>query len=83
MDADAARDALRFASPLEQIDDPRTDRTKRHSLEAIVLIALMAVICGADGWWQVELFGRSKLKWLKTALHLPHGIPSHDSPAPP
>lgn len=79
MDADAARDVLRFASPLEQIDDPRMDRTKRHSLEAIVLIALMAVICGADGWWQVELFGRSKLQWLKTFLHLPHGIPSHDT----
>jgi predicted transposase YbfD/YdcC len=79
MDADASRVALRFASPLEQIDDPRMDRTKRHSLEAIVLIALMAVICGADGWSQVELFGRSKLKWLKTFLHLPHGIPSHDT----
>ena len=53
------------------------DRTKRHRLNDILTIAICAVICGADGWAQVELFGKSKLKWFRTFLDLPHGIPSH------
>jgi predicted transposase YbfD/YdcC len=37
------------------------------------------VICGADDWAEVELFGQSKEPWLRTFLGLPHGIPSHDT----
>jgi predicted transposase YbfD/YdcC len=37
------------------------------------------VICGADGWSDVELFGKTKHAWLKTFLKLPKGIPSHDT----
>jgi predicted transposase YbfD/YdcC len=42
-------------------------------------IAICAVICGADGWEQVAKFGRCKVKWFKTFLELPNGIPSHDT----
>jgi len=76
MDANTPRDRCRLVGGLT---DPRIDRTKHHSLEAILVIALLAVICGADGWTQVALFGRSKRKWLETFLDLPHGIPSHDT----
>jgi predicted transposase YbfD/YdcC len=62
-----------------QLPDPRMDRTKRHRLEDIVTVAICAVIFGADGWAQVALFGRSKIKWFKTFLALPNGIPSHDT----
>ena len=55
------------------------DRTKRHGLPDILGIAICAVICGADGWTQIELFGRSKEKWFRTFLDLPNGIPSHDT----
>jgi len=37
------------------------------------------VICGAEGWTDIENFGNSKLPWLKTFLELPNGIPSHDT----
>jgi predicted transposase YbfD/YdcC len=76
MDAKAPRGLLRA---LTELPDPRMDRTKRHRLEDILSIAICAVICGADGWTQVALFGRSKIKWLKTFLALPNGIPSHDT----
>ena len=81
--------------PLEAIEehfskasDPRTpalaggareDRTKDHNLINIIVIAICAVICGAEGWVDVELFGKSKLAWLKTFLELPNGIPSRDT----
>ncbi len=62
-----------------QLDDPRLDRKKRHSLLDIVAITICAVIAGADGWTDVELFGKSKEAWLRTFLKLPNGIPSHDT----
>jgi hypothetical protein len=37
------------------------------------------VICGAEGWTDIENFGNSKLPWLKTFLELPNGVPSHDT----
>lgn len=72
--------------PLEAIDehfskltDPRKDRTKEHKLIDIIVVAICAVICGAEGWTDIENFGNSKLAWLRTFLELPHGIPSHDT----
>jgi predicted transposase YbfD/YdcC len=61
------------------LPDPRIDRTKKHSLGDILVIALCAVIAGADSWEEVEAFGEAKADWLKTFLALPNGIPSHDT----
>jgi predicted transposase YbfD/YdcC len=73
-------------TPLEAIEehfskvtDPRKDRTRDHKLIDIIAIAICAVICGAEGWVDIELFGKSKLHWLATFLELPNGIPSHDT----
>jgi predicted transposase YbfD/YdcC len=62
-----------------KVNDPRIERTKRHKLLDILLIAICGVICGADSWVDIELFGKSKLEWLRTFLPLPNGIPSHDT----
>jgi predicted transposase YbfD/YdcC len=62
-----------------KVSDPRVERTKEHKLIDIIAIAICAVICGAEGWVDMELFGKSKLPWLKTFLELPNGIPSHDT----
>jgi predicted transposase YbfD/YdcC len=62
-----------------KVSDPRVERTKEHKLIDIIAIAICAVICGAEGWVDIELFGKSKLPWLKTFLELPNGIPSHDT----
>ena len=65
----------RFSS----LTDPRIERTKRHLLLDMVVIALCAAICGANSWSDVERFGNSKLDWLRRFLDLPNGIPSHDT----
>jgi predicted transposase YbfD/YdcC len=62
-----------------RVNDPRVDRTKRHLLIDILVIAICAVICGADDWVAVAAFGRAKQGWFKTFLRLPNGIPSHDT----
>ena len=63
----------------QELADPRIDRCKRHQLLEIIAIAICAVICGADSWVHVALFGKSKEEWFRTFLELPHGIPSHDT----
>jgi len=44
-----------------------------------MVIAICAVLYGADTWVDVELFGKSKKAWLSSFLELPNGIPSPDS----
>ena len=61
------------------LEDPRIDRCKRHQLLDIITIAICAVICGADSWVYVEMFGKSKEEWFRSFLDLPNGIPSHDT----
>ena len=61
------------------LEDPRIDRSKLHELLDIVVIAICAVICGADTWVEAESYGQAKLKWFQTFLELPNGIPSHDT----
>ena len=61
------------------LTDPRVDRTKLHKLLDILVIAICAVIAGADNWEDVEEFGKARLAWFQTFLELPNGIPSHDT----
>ena len=63
----------------KELVDPRATHRVQHKLIDILVIAICAVICGADTWVNVELFGQSKLPWLKTFLELPNGVPSHDT----
>jgi predicted transposase YbfD/YdcC len=62
-----------------ELTDPRIDRRKDHKLLDIVGLSICGVICGADGWTEIEEFGKSKESWLRTFLELSNGIPSHDT----
>jgi hypothetical protein len=50
-----------------------------HKVHDILVIAVCAVVCVAEGWIAVTIFGRRKLSWFKTLLDLPGGFPSHDT----
>ncbi len=71
--------AVSLIEHFAKLKDPRIDRTKRHNLIDIVVIAICAVIGGADSWADVELFGKAKKEWFSKLLDLPNGIPSHDT----
>jgi predicted transposase YbfD/YdcC len=62
-----------------ELRDPRVERTREHLLEEILLIAIAAVLSGAESWNDMEDYGHAKREWLKTFLSLPSGIPSHDT----
>jgi predicted transposase YbfD/YdcC len=71
--------ACDLASIFAAVEDPRIERTKLHRLVDILLIAVCGVICGADGWVEIEEFGKAKEAWFRSWLALPNGIPSHDT----
>lgn len=64
---------------LENIKDYRVGNGVDHKLIDILVISILAVICGANYWTQVESFGNAKKEWLSKFLELPKGIPSHDT----
>lgn len=66
-------------SLFSEIPDPRLDRRKLHQLGDIMAISILAVVCGAETWIDIQDFGIARYEWLKQFLDLPHGIPSHDT----
>ena len=70
-----------FLNHFETLEDPRlkNHRNLRHSLTDILVITILATICGADTWIEINEMGMAKYDWLKTFLELPNGIPSHDT----
>ena len=62
-----------------ELPDPRVDRTKAHDLIDILIIAITAIICGADDWNMIAEFGELKKDWFQGFLTLRNGIPSHDT----
>lgn len=61
------------------LSDPRVLLKTKHKLIDIVVMALCAVICGADDWVEIAYYAKLKHDWFKTFLELPGGIPSHDT----
>lgn len=61
------------------LTDPRIDRTKKHRLDDILVIALCGILCGAKSFEEIETFAECRADWLKSFLALPNGIPSHDT----
>lgn len=61
------------------LEDPRCGGKVEHRLIDILVIAICAVIAGAESWEDIALYGRSKIGWLGTFLSLPNGIPAHDT----
>jgi predicted transposase YbfD/YdcC len=70
---------LSIAKHFARLKDPRRAHRRLHLLQDIIVIALCAVIAGAQDWQEIELFGRNRCDWLKRFLSLPNGIPSHDT----
>ena len=69
----------RLSDHFDSLPDPREPGLVEHKLLDIIIIAICAVICGADSWVEIEAFGNARYEWLQGFLELPHGIPSHDT----
>jgi predicted transposase YbfD/YdcC len=70
---------LSIPKHFRKLKDPRRKHRRLHRLQDILVIALCAVIAGAQDWQDIETFGRKRYGWLQRFLELPNGIPSHDT----
>lgn len=70
-----------FQDHFAALTDPRSPNApnQRHELIDILVIAVCAVICGAEGWEDIEEYGKAQAEWFAQVLELPHGIPGHDT----
>ena len=62
-----------------ELPDPRSGPAQRHDLTEMILMALCAVLCGADSWVDVAEWAEDNEAWLRRYLVLAHGTPSHDT----
>lgn len=62
-----------------ELADPRTGPAQRHDLREMILMALCAVLCGADTWVDVAEWAEDNETWLRRYLVLENGTPSHDT----
>ena len=62
-----------------KLDDPRVVRNKKHELIDVIVLCVCAVVSGAEGWSDIEEFGRTKLQWLRRYVPLANGIPVDDT----
>ena len=70
---------LRLADVFVSITDPRQAGKVEHDLVELLVVAVNAVLVGADTFVEIELWAKEKLDWLRGYLRLEHGIPSHDT----
>jgi hypothetical protein len=68
-----------FLDYFEGLEDPRINRQKLHPMNEILLLALCGIICGCDGWIDIEAFGKAKQDFLRKYLPYENGIPSDDT----
>jgi len=73
------KETNRLFEEFGNLEDPRMDRMKLHKLEDIIIITLFAVISGCNEWKEIELYGKTKIEFLKKFCELKNGIPSHDT----
>ena len=70
---------LSLAEVFVSITDPRQAKKVQHDLVELLVVAVNAVLVGADTFVEIELWARERLGWLRSYLRLKHGIPSHDT----
>ncbi|WP_241738970.1 ISAs1 family transposase [Pontibacter beigongshangensis] len=61
------------------VPDFGLNRRKKHSIVDILVIALLAIVSGADDFKEIAAYRKRKEPFLRTFLDLPNGIPSHDT----
>ena len=67
-----------FQSMLAALPDPRRPQGVRYPLASVVVIGLMAMVCGCDDAEAMESWGEANEAWLGGFLELRHGAPTQD-----
>lgn len=69
--------SIKFMQHFDRLLDHRDKRKVLYPLKEIILVSVCAILCGAETWEQIELFGNERKAWLKKYLELKNGIPHY------
>jgi predicted transposase YbfD/YdcC len=67
-----------FREALATLPDSRRPQGLRYPLQTVVVIALMAMVCGCDDAQAMQAWGEIHADWLEGMLDMPHGPPTQD-----
>lgn len=71
-------EALSVEDAFGDLKDPRS-RSPEHKLSELLVVAIAAILSGADSWVGIATWGEAKIDWLRQYLSLPNGVASHDT----
>lgn len=71
-------EALSVEDAFGDLKDPRS-RSPEHPLSELLVVAIAAILSGADSWVGIATWGEAKIEWLRQYLRLANGVPSHDT----
>jgi hypothetical protein len=71
----------RLADVFVTITDPRQAAKVEHDLVELQVVAVNAVLVGADTFVEIELWAKERLDWLRGYLRLENGIPPPTTPS--
>jgi predicted transposase YbfD/YdcC len=74
-----AEERFRLVDVWVGVRDPRQAKKVEHDLVDLLVVAVCAVLSGADTFVEIEAWGKEKLDWLRKYLRLEQGIPCHDT----
>ena len=72
-------DALDFLTFFDELPEPRQQAKVVYPLSELLLCCLVGVVCGANGWVEIEEYCEAKLSFLRRFLPFEHGVASHDT----
>lgn len=72
-------ESVNFLDHFKDLKDYRVERTKLHGMNEILFLTLCGVLCGCEGWTDIEDFGKSRLIMLRKYLPFKNGMPSDDT----
>ncbi len=67
-----------FLDAFQELEDPRIDRCKMHSMEEVLFLTICGVLCGCESWNDIENFGKVKVEFLRGYLPYKEEVPSDD-----
>lgn len=70
---------MSFLTHFSDVSDPRSHINVKHDFLDVVFLTVSAILSGAEGWYDIECFGRDKLTWLKQYRDFENGIPVDDT----
>lgn len=74
-----SKQVVGYSGFIEGIEDRREEWKVKYSVSELFLVAISSLLCGANSWEDMALYGREKLEVLREVLPFAHGYPCKDT----